>query len=125
MRDLLFKGEKRQTIRCLYIPEYEIGETIQIKYNKIPIYEAEVEDIYPKRLKNISLREAKQDGFNSIEECISGVMKLNNIKSKNHWSFIIRFKPKHIPSFETLVKITTPVNYNSILNYITGESKIG
>lgn len=99
MKDKLLDGSKHQTFRCTFVPTYEIRETISIEFRTIKddiyremLYLAEIKDIYPKQIKNLTLEEAIRDGFSSVEEFQKKIMKINNVKSKNRWGFIIRFK---------------------------------
>lgn len=99
LKDKLLDETKDQTYRVLFIPTYEIGEIVEIKFKTIfevicyeTLYLAEIKDVYPKQIKDVSLEEAKRDGFESVEEFQRLVMKINRVKSKNRWGFIIRFK---------------------------------
>lgn len=99
LKDKLLDGSKTQTYRVLFIPTYEIEEIVAIKFKTIfevvcreTLYLAEIKDIYPKQIKDLTIEEAKRDGFKSIDEFQKLVMKINKVKSKNRWGFIIRFK---------------------------------
>jgi len=92
MKDKLLDGSKTQTGRTTFIPKYGIGETIAICFNKIFLFLAKVINLYPKQIKDYILKEAKLDGFNSVKEFQDTMMEINNIKSKNHWSFLTVFK---------------------------------
>jgi len=92
----LLDGTKQQTYRCIFIPTYEIGEIVKIIFKedgmKKFLFYAEITDLYPKQIKNIDLKEAQADGFNSIEEFREGIMEINKRTSLNRWGFIIRWK---------------------------------
>jgi len=89
-----------QTIRCKFIPAFEENEVIQIKFEKEPLFQVRVTEIYPKKINEINEREAIADGFESIDECIKCLLEINNLKSSNHFCFIIKFKPiKKITDF--------------------------
>jgi len=83
---------KIQTGRTKFIPNYEIGEIVAITFKKDFLYLAKIIDLYPKQIKDFTLIEAKRDGFQSIEDFQNKLMEINDIKSKNHWAFITRFK---------------------------------
>jgi hypothetical protein len=92
LKGKLLSGEKRQTIRTTFIPNFFEGEIIKIKFNKKEIFRAKVTEIYPKQLFQITEKEAKLDGFDSREECFKGLFELNNLSSLKHYCFIIRFE---------------------------------
>ena len=86
--------KKKQTYRCIFIPNFYPGEIIQLKFKGKELYQAKVLEVYPKQLKDITLKEAKEDGFNSVKEMQKGIMKLNNnVKSLEHWGFFIKWEP--------------------------------
>ncbi len=96
MKNKLLDGSKAQTYRLLFIPTYDIGETVKIdfkeKNKRKTLFLAEIKDIYPKQIKNLTLTEAVSDGFKSILTFQKKVMKINKIKNWNRWGFIIKFK---------------------------------
>lgn len=91
MKDKLLSREKKQTFRTTFIPTYDFGEIVHIKYKKEIIFDAKITNIYPKQIRDITLEEAQRDGFDSIKEFQKKIMELNKIKSLNHWGFIIQF----------------------------------
>ena len=93
LRDKLERKEKKQTYRCAFVPKYGIGELIAITYNNEFLYFANITEIYPRKLGEITLEEAKMDGFESIEEFQKTIKKLNGVKDPDQWGFIIRFNP--------------------------------
>ncbi|MFW9875110.1 MAG: hypothetical protein ACFFG0_18550 [Candidatus Thorarchaeota archaeon] len=92
MEDKLMNGSKIQTFRTGFIPNYEIKDIIAIRFKKEFRFLAKVLDLYPNQIKSLTPKEAKQDGFSSVKEFQEGIMKLNNIKSMNHWGFITVFE---------------------------------
>ena len=94
LKEKLLDRSKTQTIRCTYLPKYKIGEVIQIKFNKEPIFEAKIIDLYPKQLKDLTLEEANRDGFDSVQALWDVLEELNGIKDLDLWCFVIRFKPQ-------------------------------
>lgn len=92
MKEKLLDGSKTQTYRTNFIPTYECGEIIAIKFKKEFLFLAKVWNLYPKQIKNLDIEEAKRDGFLSIEDFQDKIMELNKIKSMNHWGFITIFE---------------------------------
>ena len=86
-------GRKKQTIRCLFIPTYEVGEIIKINFKKKLLFQAKIERIYPKLMKDITDKEAILDGFSNVLDCQKALLEINNIKSLNRYCFIIGFEP--------------------------------
>jgi len=84
---------KTQTIRTLFIPNFYVRDIVWIKFKKKRLYQVRITLIEAKRLKDITLLEARKDGFETIKECQKAVMELNGIRSLEHWSFIIQWKP--------------------------------
>jgi hypothetical protein len=95
-RDKLLSGEKEQTCRALFIPQYVIGEIVKIDFKangrRETLFHAKITEIYPKQIKDFTYREAIMDGFESILDFQKGIMKINSLKSFQNWTFIIRFK---------------------------------
>ena len=89
----LVMGLKKQTIRCLFIPNYEIGEIVKINFKKKLLFHAKIERIYPKLMKDITEKEAILDGFSNLLDCQKKLLELNKIKSLNRYCFIIGFEP--------------------------------
>jgi len=92
LKEKLISGEKDQTFRCLFVPNYDVGEVINIKFQDEILYQAIIKEIYPKQIKDLSFEEAKRDGFDSIQEMQDKVMELNKVKNLNRWGFVIQFK---------------------------------
>lgn len=94
-KDKLLDRSKQQTFRCIFIPTYEIGEVVDIKFKennvKTSLFEAKITNIYPKKIRDVTLREAQADGFNSIEDFRKGIMEINKIKSLDRWGFLIKW----------------------------------
>lgn len=86
-------GLKKQTIRSLFIPNYEVGEIVKINFKKKLLFHAKIERIYPKLMKDINEKEAILDGFSNVLDCQKKLLELNKIKSLNRYCFIIRFEP--------------------------------
>lgn len=95
-KDKLLDGSKTQTYRVNFIPIYEIVEIVKIDFkeglNRETLFLAEIIELYPKQIKDLTLEEAIRDGFTSIGEFQKGIMRINKVKSKNRWGFITRFK---------------------------------
>jgi hypothetical protein len=93
----LVSKEKTQTYRCLFIPNFSIGDKIAITFkqdkNTEFLFFAKITEIYPKRIIDVDLLEAMKDGFTSVEAFRKGIQDLNKIKDLHHWGFIIRFEP--------------------------------
>lgn len=96
LKEKLLSGEKDQTYRTNFIPPYEVKEIVKIDFkenkSRETLYLARIVELYPKQIKDLTLEEAKRDGFHSIKEFQDKIMKINKIKSKNKWGFITRFK---------------------------------
>lgn len=108
MKEKLLDGSKDQTFRVLFIPTYDDmnNEVVNIDFKdedgkRETLYQATITEIYPKRIKDVNLEEAKRDGFDSLEDFQEGIVKINFQKGKkriikdkylNRWGFIIRFK---------------------------------
>jgi len=97
-RDELLSGVKRQTTRAVMCPRYEENkEEVYLDFKhenelRERLYIAKVLEIYPKRIKDYTLAEAKADGFKSVKAYKTGIMEINNIKNMNFWTFIIPFE---------------------------------
>lgn len=95
LREKLESREKKQTYRCTFIPKYEVGEIVMLRFKKDDVkedlYPVKIMKMYPRQLKDFTLEEARLDGFESIEEFQKEIIKLNKVKL-NQWGFIIRFK---------------------------------
>ena len=97
----LLSGKKKQTIRCLFIPTYEIGEIVKICFNKYELFQAKIEKIYPKLMKDITEKEALLDGFSNLLGCQKKLLELNHIKTLNRYCFIIRFRA--VPTLKAFI----------------------
>lgn len=106
-KDKLLDGTKTQTYRLFFIPTYIITETVKIDFKETntreTLFLAKIIDIYPKKIKDLTLLEAKRDGFSSIKEFQEKIMKINRIKNINRWGFITQFK-RNIGELEKLLK---------------------
>lgn len=91
-KEKLLSGEKKQTIRCLFIPHYEEGEIVQIKFEKEPLFKAMITQIYPRKLRDITDYEAISDGFKDKKDCLLKIMEMNKINSVFRYCFIIHFR---------------------------------
>lgn len=98
-RDKLLSGEKTQTTRAIMIPKYEENkEEVYLDYKYLDtllrerLYIARILEIYPKRIKDYTLAEAKADGFTSVKEYQMGIMEINKLDNINFWTFIIPFE---------------------------------
>lgn len=98
-RDKLLSGEKTQTTRAIMVPRYEENSEevfLDFKYLDTLLRErlfiARILEIYPKRVKDYTLAEAKADGFKTVKAYREGIMTINNLPSKNIWTFIIPFE---------------------------------
>lgn len=96
LKDKLLSREKTQTCRTTFIPKYEIGEIVMLKFKengiKEDLYPAKITELYPKQLKDFTPEEARMDGFESVKAFQDEIKRLNNVKSLNQWGFIIRWK---------------------------------
>ncbi|MFX1501181.1 MAG: winged helix-turn-helix transcriptional regulator [Promethearchaeota archaeon] len=97
LKEELLSGLKCSTFRTVYIPKYEKGEIVKIQFRadgkKEFLFYAEILDFYPKMIYQITLQEAKWDGFNSVNDFIKTIKKLNpSIKNSNMWGFYTKFK---------------------------------
>ncbi len=97
LRDDLVNRKKAQTYRVLFVPNYGIGEIVAIVFkredkSKEFLYLAEIMEIYPRRLDELTTEEAILDGFKSVNEMVEEIKRLNHIKDIMHWGFIIRWK---------------------------------
>lgn len=108
LKEKLLDESKDQTFRVIFIPTYDDmnNEVVNIDFKdedgkRETLYQAIITEIYPKRIKDVNLEEAKRDGFDSVEEFQEGIVKINFQKRKkkvdkdkylNRWGFIIRFK---------------------------------
>ena len=84
---------KKQTFRTNFIPYYKDKEIVALTFKKQFKYFIRILYYYPKQIKDLTLREALRDGFDTIESFQKGVMEINNIKDMNHWGFIIKYEP--------------------------------
>ena len=96
LKDKLLSREKTQTCRTTFIPKYEIGEIVMLRFKengvKTDLYPVKIMDLYPTQIKDFTISEALLDGFTSIKEFQDKIMEINKLKSKNQWCFIIRWK---------------------------------
>jgi len=96
LKDKLLSREKKQTCRTTFIPKYEIGEIVMLKFKengiKKDLYPVKITDIYPKQIKDLTISEALLDGFKNSMEFKQKIMELNHLKSLNQWCFIIRWE---------------------------------
>ena len=92
LEDKLRAKEKIQTYRIIFIAKYEIGETIAITFKKKLLYLATIQSFYPRMMRNITLKEALRDGFNSVEAMKEAIRQIHGKVSENQWGFITRFK---------------------------------
>ena len=103
-KEKLLSREKQRTFRVLFIQKYIVGDTVKIDFKegekRETLYLAKIKEIYPKQLGNVGEKEAKLDGFDSIEAFRKGIMEINNIKNLEHWGFFTVFsKIKNILEF--------------------------
>lgn len=104
-------GSKCQTTRTGFISDINDveNEIVAITFRKLPedmgkkkptdfpkelLFLVPIEEIYPKRLCDVNLEEAQLDGFESVEDFVDGLMQINNVKFREHWSFLIRWDPE-------------------------------
>lgn len=99
LEDKIDDRSKTQTYRTNFIPYYKDKEIVALTHKKVFKYFIRIERYYPKQIKNLTLEEAKRDGFESVKEFQNGIMKINNIKDIEHWGFIIQYQP--LKSFES------------------------
>ncbi len=99
LKKKLLSKEKKQTYRMLYIPTYRIGETIALSFKdketdlKEFLYLVKITEIIPKQVKDLTLEDAKLDGFENVAEFQECVMDLNH-KQMDNWGFLIRWDDK-------------------------------
>lgn len=55
------------------------------------MFDAYIIDIYSKRIRDVSEKEAMDDGFENKEEFRQEIIKINRVKSLSRWGFIIKF----------------------------------
>jgi hypothetical protein len=91
LKQKLLNGSKDQTIRTNNIPYYEPYECVVIKFKQEPLFLTQITDYFPKQLKDITLEEAKRDGFKTVEQCQNLLMEINNINSLVHYCFLIQW----------------------------------
>lgn len=95
-KEKLLSGRKYRTFRCIFIPTYKIGEIVKIDFKENGIREtlfmAEIVEIYPKRILDVTIYEAILDGFNNRDTFVKEIMKINKIKSPHRWGFFTVFK---------------------------------
>lgn len=97
LKEKLLDRSKQQTMRMLFMPTYIEKEIVAIIFkDKITkekefLFLVEITEIYPKKLRDITLQEAQLDGFTSIPECQECLMELNHRKL-DHFVFLTRWK---------------------------------
>jgi hypothetical protein len=98
----ILNGEKTQTLRlyrpgCIY-EEFKKGDIVKVTFQKSEnLGEAEITEIYKKKIKDLTEDEIKADGFDSKEELLE---TLNQIYGKllgkeiteDSEMFVIKFK---------------------------------
>lgn len=97
LREALESKTKRQTIRMLFIPGFIEEEEVAIafKTDKVKefLYMSRITEVFPVKLRDITLDIAQRDGFSTIEACQQALMELNN-RTLDHWAFVIRWDPE-------------------------------
>lgn len=125
-RNELLSGEKTQTGRTTFFPNYYIGDEVNIDFKhengmRERLFIAEIIDIYTKEIKDYTLEEAKRDGFESIESFQKGIMEINKVKRMDHLSALTIFKRISEPILEIINK---PIQQqNQQLDVWMGEVK--
>ena len=114
----ILAGEKDQTFRCLFFPSFIEKEKILLTSTefgpKIDLMIVPVTEIYPRKIRDILLEEARRDGFNSIKEMQTGLLEINHLKSIDRWGMIIRWEPgSGLVSLEDLDKLIAKLTKNS------------
>jgi len=94
LKGKLLDGTKSQTCRTTFIPKYRIGEIIAISFLEEFLFLVPIENRYPAEIKDFTLDEAVRDGFGTIKEFQEKIMEINNIKYKDHWTFLTSWDPK-------------------------------
>jgi len=97
LEDKLLSRKKVQTYRTNFIPKYEIGEIVMLRFKykdgtRKDLYPVKITEVFPKQIKELSYKDAILDGFESRTEFVKEIIRLNNIKSENQWGFITRWK---------------------------------
>lgn len=110
LKDKLLKCQKKQTFRTIYIPTFDVGETVAITFRDIKggkkefLYFVKITEIFPKKIKELDLKDARLDGFDSVREFQDTVMKLNKITNTDHYGFIIRWRLVKDPQSRLLIE---------------------
>lgn len=93
-------GLKKQTIRCLFIPTYIIGEIVKINFKQKLLFQAKIKGIFPKLIKDITDKDARLDGFLDRSDCLNTLFVLHSVKTAkqrtsllNRYCFVISFEP--------------------------------
>jgi len=86
-RDLLISGKKRATIR-VQCP-YKKGQKVYVHCGGEIIGVARITDIEEKRIDELTEEDAKEDGFESLEELINEIKKIYGNPDK---VYVIRFE---------------------------------
>ncbi|MEA3248406.1 MAG: hypothetical protein U9Q73_01745 [Nanoarchaeota archaeon] len=99
LRDKLLDGTKTQTCRTGFIANYQLRETIAITSTEVTeekelLFLVPVNKHYPKRLCDVSLAEAKKDGFETKEDFVEKLLEINKLKFKEHWSLLTAWDPE-------------------------------
>lgn len=90
----LKERRKRRTFRTNFIPKYRIDEIIAIMFSDKNseedkfLYFAKVQEIYPKMIKEVNLKEAKEDGFRTLKAFKNAICEINNIKDAKRFEQI-------------------------------------
>lgn len=57
------------------------------------LFVAKIDSITFKLLKDLTEKEALNDGFSSLDECIKGLLEINRSKTINNFCYIVKFTP--------------------------------
>ena len=93
LKEKLLDGSKTQTYRVLFVPSVYPGDIVTLKFEKKPLLQAEITEVYPRRLGDLTPEEARRDGFATVEEMKDAIKKLNGVRDDRHWGFVIRWRP--------------------------------
>ncbi|MCW3135904.1 MAG: ASCH domain-containing protein [Canidatus Methanoxibalbensis ujae] len=88
----ILRGEKTTTVRKGIRRKYDTGDIIELIADKKPFAIAEVKAVEVKRLRDISISDAIQDGFSSREDLINALRRIYGKMKEEEFVTIIHFK---------------------------------
>lgn len=88
---LILSGAKRTTIRK-GIRSYPVGNLVELTVESKPFAVAKVRKVVVKRISELSEEDAKNDGFESLEDLLQTLRKIYGVIKEDEFVTVVHFE---------------------------------